>query len=102
MTDYDFNTTFAARMKDQAPFTFKDFCEMYDWLKDTYKVRAADVLTVRLATQVDQSLLETRAAIQRFDNASAKLGTKLNFLTWVLVGLTLVVAVFTVLLFFKP
>lgn len=101
MTDYDFNATFAARMKDPAPLTFQDFREMYDWLIQTYQTRVPDILAVRLATQVDQSLLETRAAIREFDNASAKLGKKLNFLTWVLIGLTLIVTIFTILLFFK-
>lgn len=73
MTDWDVNTTFIERMKDASPLTFGDFREMLDWLKKTYEIRAIDMLQLRVAIQLDQTLGETRRAIERFDDSSRKL-----------------------------
>jgi hypothetical protein len=85
MADYDFNTTFAQRMLDAKPLSHSDFEQMYSWLVQTHEIRPADIVAIRLATQLDQSLSETRVAIERFDAASSKLGSKLNALTWALI-----------------
>ncbi|HEV2314201.1 MAG TPA: hypothetical protein VGR94_02765 [Candidatus Acidoferrales bacterium] len=98
MTNWDINTTFIERMKDARPLTFSDFREMLDWLKKTYEIRAIDMLQLRVAIQLDQTLGETRRAIERFDDSSRKLTRWLIRLTVILVILTVVIAGFTILL----
>ena len=78
--------------------TFGDFREMLDWLKKTYEIRAIDMLQLRVAIQLDQTLGETRRAIERFDDSSRKLTRWLIGLTVVLIILTIVIAAFTILL----
>ena len=78
--------------------TFGDFREMLDWLKKTYEIRAIDMLQLRVAIQLDQTLGETRRAIERFDDSSRKLTRSLIRLTVILVILTIVIAGFTILL----
>ena len=98
MTDWDINTTFIERLKDARSLTFGDFREMLDWLKKTYEIRAIDMLQLRVAIQLDQTLTETRRAIERFDSSSRTLTRWLIGLTIVLVILTIVIAAFTILL----
>lgn len=98
MTDWDFNTTFIERMRDARPLTFEDFREMLPWLKQTYQIKAVEILDLRAAIQLDEALGETRRAIKSFDNSSRKLTRWLIWLTVVLVVLTLVIAGFTILL----
>jgi hypothetical protein len=96
-----FNTTFIDRMKDARPLAFEDFREMLVWIKQTYNIKAADILNLRVAIQLDQALGETRQAIRDFDTSSRRLTRWLIWLTVALVILTLVIAGFTILLVYK-
>ena len=98
MPEWDFNTTFIDRMKDAKPLAFEDFRDMLVWIKQTYNVKAADILNLRVAIQLDQALGETRQAIRDFDTSSRKLTRWLIGLTIVLVVLTGVITWLTVLL----
>lgn len=98
MTDWDFNTTFIERIRDARPLTFEDFREMLPWLKQTYQIKAIEILDLRVAIQLDEALGETRRAVKSFDDSSRKLTRWLIGLTVVLIILTIVIAAFTILL----
>ncbi|HXT86794.1 MAG TPA: hypothetical protein VN745_07210 [Verrucomicrobiae bacterium] len=74
---------------------------MLVWIKQTYNIKAADILNLRVAIQLDQALGETRRAIRDFDTSSRKLTRWLIGLAVALVILTLVIAWFTILLALK-
>ncbi len=88
MPEWNFNTTFTERMKDSTSLTFEDFRQMLEWLKQTHEIRPIDILNLRIATQVDHTLFETREAIEKFDRSSSKLTSWLIGMTVVLVLLT--------------
>jgi len=97
MTDWDINTTFTERMKDERPLTFADFVGMLDWLKKTYNVSAIGVLELRAAVQLDQTSKETRRATEKFNNSSDKLSGRIYWLTWGVFILTAVLVILAVI-----
>jgi hypothetical protein len=56
---------------------------------------AGDLVSLRMV------MTQNLEAIRSFDEASGRLSKRIYWLTWVLVALTLLVAVFTVLLWFR-
>ena len=84
--EWDFNKKFVPRMKDPRDFTEAEICEMIPWLSQT-PGGIASVVNARLDFQQMKFLAETRQAIKKFDESSAKLTTRLLCLTWVLVFL---------------
>jgi hypothetical protein len=47
------------------------------------------------------ALHESRDAVQKFDASSTKLTTRIYWLTWALAAATIVIAIFTVLLWLR-
>lgn len=88
MTEWDFNKTFVPRMADPRDFTEAEICEMIPWLSQT-PGGIASVVNARLDFQQMKFLVETRGAIEKFERSSAKLTTRLLWLTWVLAALSL-------------
>lgn len=86
MVEWDFNTTFVPRMTDPRDLTTEEICGMMSWLSKTPS-GIDGMLNARLALQQMKLLAETRRAIEKFDDSSAKLTTRIYWLTWVLVFL---------------
>ena len=85
---------------DPAPLTRQEIIDMCPYLKSLGEPHLR-ILWAQLALLTMQALDENRTAIQRFDDSSSSLTTRIYWLTWALVALTVVLTVFTVLLWLK-
>ena len=92
MTDWDLNTTFTARMKDRKPLSFEDFVDMLEWIKKTYGATPLDIMKLRVAVQLDETLAASRKAFDKFESVSRLVSTVLIILTFALVVLTAALA----------
>lgn len=88
------------RLQNSAPLTRQEVADMFQWLR-TLGEGHIRIVWAHLALLTMQSMDDNKEAIRTFDNSSTKLTKRIYWLTWALVGLTVVLAVFTILLWWR-
>lgn len=85
------------RLQNPAPLTRQEVADMFPYLRRLGEGHIR-IVWAHLALLTMQAMDENKEAIERFDESSTKLTKRIYWLTWALVGLTVVLSVFTILL----
>ena len=93
MSFYSFLSVQSRLLKDPSRLTEQDIRDLIPWIRD-FDSHMAQRLHVELS-------LQNIEAIQKFDRSSSKLSSRIGRLTYVLVFLTIVIAIFTIALYIQ-
>ena len=92
MTHVRLSDSSKAALRDLTPLSQEDFREVQSVLTDAAREQSEIRASYHVAIQ-SKMTYDLTVALRKMDETSAALSSRLVFLTWILVGLTLVLAV---------
>ncbi len=92
MTHARLSDSSKAALRDLSPLSQEDFREVQSVLTDPAREQSEIRASYHVAIQ-SKMTYDLTVALRKMDETSAALSSRLVFLTWILVGLTLVLAV---------